>query len=232
MWEGGDVWIIGGGPSIPKQFGVPNGIIQQVCDGTSPPSVYSPFMEAIHDKHVIGVNMAYRIGDWIDMVVFGDGGFFLYEQNNLAIFPGLKVSCHPDARSEIWVKYLSRDTSKPNGLSGNPTMVSWNGNSGAAAINVAVHTGAARIILLGFDLNVIPNKTQHWHDLYKRGTINSNDQRRIRKVAATFERHLSGFPVIAEDAKKLGVEIINANPDSAINCFPKFTVKELLWDNS
>lgn len=95
MWEGGDVWIIGGGPSVPKQFGIPDEVVQDVIKGISPPSVYSPYMSFIHDKHVIGINVAYLIGNWIDIIFFGDIGFFLKHQQGLASFPGLKVSCHP-----------------------------------------------------------------------------------------------------------------------------------------
>ena len=47
-----------------------------------------------------------------------------------------------------------------------------------------------------------------------------------------FDRHLRGFSDMAKDAKRRGIEIINASPDSAITCFPKYSIKELLWDNS
>ena len=105
IWEDGDVWVIGGGPSIPRMFGVPEKIIQKVVNGASP-SVYSPYMSALHDKHVIGVNVAYLIGNWIDMVFFGDRGFFLAHQQGLAEFPGLKVSCHPKTSPIPWVCLL------------------------------------------------------------------------------------------------------------------------------
>jgi hypothetical protein len=80
MWEDSDVWIIGGGPSVTKQFGIPDEVVQSVVKGTSPPNVYSPYMSFLHDKHVIGINVAYLIGDWIDIVFFGDVGFFLKHQ--------------------------------------------------------------------------------------------------------------------------------------------------------
>ncbi len=38
IWVGGDVWIIGGGPSIPKLFKVPDSIIQDVFAGNLTPS--------------------------------------------------------------------------------------------------------------------------------------------------------------------------------------------------
>jgi len=230
IWEGGDVWVIGGGPSVPEQFNIPKKVIQQVLEGSSPPSVYSPYMSCLHDKHVIGVNMAYHIGNWIDVVIFGDNGFFLREQVELARFPGIKVSCAPAARSESWVKFLERDLTHPKGISHNPRKVSWGGNTGAAAINLAAHTGAKRIMLLGFDMKLNSNNNQHWHDLYKKGPVLKQDQRRLRKLP--FDRHLSTFPVIAEDAKRMKIEIINVCPDSEIPFFPKMTLKELLYDNS
>jgi hypothetical protein len=36
------------------------------------------------------------------------------------------------------------------------------------------------------------------------------------------------YPLIAKDAKKMGVEIINVNPDSAITVFPKLELKDIL----
>ena len=87
IWEGGDVWILGGGPSVTKQFDIPEQVVQSVMDGTSPPSVYSPYMKALHDKHVIGINVAYLIGDWIDMVFFGDNKFLLKHLERLSEWP-------------------------------------------------------------------------------------------------------------------------------------------------
>jgi len=225
IWGGCDAWILGGGPSLPRQFGVPSSVIEQVQKGALPPSAYSSYMTEIHNKHVIGVNMSYRIGDWIDIVMFGDSDFFLKEQEYLYKFPGLRVTCNPLQRDEPFVKYLERDTTHYQGITTTPGRVSWNGNTGAAAINLAVHLGAKRIILVGFDMKVEDNM-KHWHDLYKVGPVNT--ERRRMKTMSTFDRHLSFFPSIAADAKRLGITIINANPDSAISCFPKMTVKEIL----
>jgi len=231
IWEGGDVWIMGGGPSVPVQFGVPESVITDVIKGTSPASVYSQYMNQLHDKHVIGINVAYLLGNWIDIVFFGDVGFFLKHQNQLAEFPGLKVSCHPRADRYDWIKYTPKDKSHSKGISDNPNMVSWNGNSGAAAISIAANAGAKRIILLGFDMKVNGKQEQHWHDIY--GKIANKDKRDPRKPQRfPFARHLIGFDQIAKDAKKRGIEILNCCPDSAIKEFPKFTIKELLFDNA
>ena len=105
-------------------------------------------------------------------------------------------------------------------------LVGWNGNTGGAAINLAVHMGAKRILLLGFDMNLDGTQMQHWHDLYGKGPV--ADERRKRKLP--FARHITCFAFIAADAKKLGVEIINLSPNSAIDNFPKMSVKEFLLD--
>jgi hypothetical protein len=170
------------------------------------------------------------IGDWIDMVFFGDSGFFLAHRADLAKFPGLKVSCHANANRETWVKFLARDGVKPRGISSAPNLVSWNGNSGGAAISVAAHAGAKRIILLGFDMTLSTDNRQHWHNIYGKGYIDPKDERKMRRLP--FNRHLRGFPAIAEDARRMGIEILNANPESAIPDFRKVTVKEILGERN
>jgi len=226
MWEGGECWIIGGGPSMSRQFGVPEDVILKVRSGLLPPSTYSSYLAPIHQKHVIGINSAFLIGDWIDMVFFGDKRWFFDYRNRLAEFPGLKVSCHSHLGSDKYrsehIKYLPRN--KRRGISDNARSVSWNANSGAAAISVAVWAGAVRIILLGFDMKLDDSGKQHWHGLYK----NPKGTKPRSPKNLPFDRHLVGFPIIAKEAQKRKVEILNACPDSAIECFKKVTVKELL----
>lgn len=227
MWPDGECWIIGGGPSIPVEFGIPNDVVTSVRTGEQPPSIYSSYMQAIHNKHVIGINMSFLFGPWVDIVFFGDKRWYLANRNELANFNGLKITCHPhlnnhEARSQN-IKHLQRDNNKPRGISTHKYAVSWNANSGAAAISVAANAGAKRIILVGFDMSLsADNKNQHWHNMYK----NNNKIPEQKKLP--FHRHLIGFAQIASDAKKRNIEIINASPNSKITQFKKRTVKELL----
>jgi len=225
IWEGGECWIIGGGPSMPRQFGVPEKVIQQVLTKELTPNAYSPYMKAIHKKHVIGVNTAFLIGDWIDIMFYGDKGWFLKNREQVAEFPGLKLTCHPSGEKYVAerIKYLSRNKKYGKGISPDSGKVCWNGNSGAAAISIAAHTGVKRIVLVGFDMTWDVDLRQHWHGLY--GTFDRKDE---KKMKVTFDRHKSGFSLIARDAKKRGLTIINACPDSTITEFEKVTVKSLL----
>ena len=227
IWEGGDVFILGGGPSIIKQFDIPESLVMDVLTKKKPISVYSEYLSLLHNKHVIGVNTSFLIGEWVDFIFFGDNGFLLQNQCELAEHIGLKISCHPQTEKYNWIKYVCRDKSKVRGISTNPKAISWNGNSGASAINIAIHTGAKRIILLGFDMKLDDSKKQHWHNHYNKYGQPVVDTRHKRHTLP-FDRHLRGFPEIAKDAKKIGVEILNANPDSAIDVFKKINVKDIL----
>lgn len=222
MWEGGDCFILGGGPSLLKQFEIPASVIQDVYTRRVSPKVYSPFLQSIHKKHVIAVNVAYKIGDWIDVMFFGDDSTWNEEKFDLMKFPGLRVTCCEGIPDNLPLKYLIRDGGHKTGLSSDPGMVAWNYNSGAAAINFAVHTGVKRIILLGFDMKLDNEENQHWHKLY----INQLHTPK-ETIESTLSKHLRGFPEIAEDAKKLGIEIINANPYSAITDFPRMNLKDI-----
>lgn len=230
IWQGGDVWILGGGSSVTKEFGIPEGLINSVIDGSAPPSVYSKYMSYVHDKHVIGVNVAYLIGDWIDIVFFGDTNFFLKHKHKLAAFPGLKVTCSPHKGTAGWVKFVARDGKKPRGISNDPAKVSWNKNSGASAINIAAHAGAKRIMLLGFDMSLDEGHNQHWHDLYGRKAVNANQNHKgtHKPKPLPFGRHLKGFPSIAYDAERLGIEIINISPNSKIEVFEKISLQDFI----
>jgi len=226
MWEGGDVWIIGGGPSVSTQFKIPANLVGRVRNGESPMNALSPYMKGIHNKHVIGINAAYRLGDWIDIIFFGDNGFFLSNYNELAVHPAMKVTCWPNLSGLYpWVHCVARDPEKTKGITKAVGKLSWNGNSGGAAISVAAHAGAKRIFLLGFDMTLDPNTSHmHFHDAYKRGSI--VEPERLMKLP--FDRHSIGFQDIAVDAKEMGIEIYNVNPASGIESFPKISLSEAL----
>lgn len=198
IWEDGEVWILGGGPSVTKQFGIPDDVVNDVINKVKPPSAYSPYMEAIHKKHVIGINVSFLIGDWIDVCFFGDGKFFYPNKEALASWPGLKVTCNPGMNQIPWVKFLERDSSHPFGISSNPGAVSWNANSGSAAVSMAANAGAKRIILVGFDMSLSKEGSKHWHRLYP--SIATPAQKRadrkhgiVYHVRIPFNRHLKGF---------------------------------------
>ena len=225
LWQGNRCFILGGGLSVPKQFGVPDEIIKKVIGNVLPITAYSEFMRPLLDKErVIAINAAFKIGNWIDCVFFGDAGWYLTNQKQLVEFGGIKVTCAPKFASKRTgqsegIKYLARDGKKTDGISSQTNTVCWNKNSGAASISLAVHFGCKQIILLGFDMNMTElagKQVHHWHTDYK------------PQKQPPFKRHLKGFGQIANDAKERNIEILNCSPDSSIKCFPIVNLKEVL----
>lgn len=219
MWDGGSCIIIGGGPSVLEQFNVPAEIVQGVYSGKLTPAAYSPYLEALHDQHVIAVNVAYKMGSWADILFFGDTSTWTEDKEGISNFKGLRITCAENIdKANTKLKFVTKNPRKKIGITTQTNLVSWNYNSGAAAMNIAVHTGVKRIILLGFDMKLDTGQNQHWHKLYASP---------IKVVQQSFNKHLIGFPEIKKDLDLLGIEVINCNPNSAIECFKKINFKDL-----
>lgn len=224
MWKGGDCWIIGGGLSMPRQFGVPEDVIEQVNNQQTSISVYSQYMSELHYRNVIGVNVAFLLGSWISVLYFCDGSFYRNYRKDILRFSNIKATCvNHLPRSGIdsgeinVIKRLKRDTRY--GLSTRADIICWNHNSGGAAINFATLAGVKRVLLLGFDMKWVDNKT-HWH--------HGLPGYQKPQIPATYRKFLRSFPAIAEDAKRNRVEILNVNTDSAIKQFPQVQLKDVL----
>jgi hypothetical protein len=231
IWENGEVWIIGGGPSLLSCFDIPDSEVNLVRERKADIDIYSPYLAPLHSKHVIGINVAYKFGNWIDICFFGDKGFFSNHRGNLSVFRKMVVTCCAKVAEKnlSWVKYLPQEKKKVGkdfvkyGISTNPSNVCWNDNSGAAAISVAAWTGAKRIVLVGFDMNLDPaNKEQHFHNLYR------EKGKGLVPKQLPFNQHLKGWSCIKSDADNMGIEILNTSLNSAIKEIPKVHIKELL----
>ena len=222
MWDGGTCWIIGGGASMPRQFGIPEEVINGVEQGKKPLTVYSTYLKELHDKNVIGTNVAFLFGHWISVLCFSDASFYQNYVTKILQFKNLKITCLNSIERNLKptttnLKRMKQDN-RP-GLSSVPDTVCWNYNSGGMAIDLAAKFGVKRILLLGFDMKPINNRT-HWHTgmpNYLKPTSN-----------ISFQRFLRTFEVISQDAKQRGIEILNVNEDSAINEFKKVRLQDVL----
>ena len=184
LWPGGTCYILGGGPSL---------------------SLVS--LERLHDRRVIAVNNAYQLGDWIDVMLYGDCRWLKWHEKALLDFPGLKVTSCNSHKDKPGIKAVKRHT-LPFGITREPDRLNWNLSSGACAIGLAVRFGVKKIVLLGFDMRIVDDKT-NWHKEHQDG-----------RKKNPYERFLKPFPMIARDLEQLGVECVNATPGSALESFP------------
>ncbi len=231
IWNDQECWIIGAGLSIFDQFEIPVKLREQLKNREVPLSELSLYMGDLRDRNVIGINMAVTIADWIDFLFFGDSDWFFRNRQKVDEAKVERVSCDDLFEKERYrsiVKHMHKDKKKNYGISNVPGYVCWNKNSGLASLSLAYQLGAKRIILVGFDMDsdCIDSKDRYhifgFH--YEQKTSPPDKNKREEK----FRRMKFGLPAIAKDARRLGVEIINANPESAIEEFPKANVKELL----
>lgn len=202
MWEGGTVFLIGGGPSLRNMD-----------------------LRLLRSRRVIGTNSAYTLGDWVDVTLYGDNRWFTWNRDRLKDYKGLVVTCSTMEKfGPVPVKRLLRGIE--NGIEERPTHLAWNKNTGAAAINLAYHltgpTGTA--VLLGYDMKVDEknglNSGHNWHELHQ---VHHTPKKTIYE-----ERFLPQFKHIATKARELGFTILNATPGSAIQQFPFVALGDLV----
>jgi len=94
-------------------------------------------------------------------------------------------------------------------------------NSGFGGMMLAISLGCKEIYFLGLDLKVDEKrKRTHHHSGYSHQKIEN-----VKKVLKDFKRE---FENIALAIQKLGISVINLNPDSATDCFIKKDIREIL----
>lgn len=125
----------------------------------------------------------------------------------VADWQGQAITTNRRAAQELRMEYIAmdrRDDFPPPGSSA----IRYGLSSGHAAVSLAIHLGAKRIVLLGFDGRAVNGRT-HWHDRYR-------EER--QEIYALFNRGWRGWRVAA---LKMGVQIVNATPGSLIDEFPR-----------
>jgi hypothetical protein len=181
------------------------------------PSLKNVPLDILRNKRVIGANNSFMFGDWVDVCWFVDSVWYEDNKVRLEEFPGLKIHCcnrHADRPGTL---RIMRSNNK-FGIEKDPSKISWNMCSGSSAINLAYHLGAKSVVLLGFDMKINDNGENNWHNLHRPKPKKWNPYRRF----------LDCFPTIKSDAKSLGLEILNATPDSALTIFPMIKLEDAL----
>lgn len=96
-----------------------------------------------------------------------------------------------------------------------PAYIATGGNSGFQAVNLAVLQGAARVILLGYDFGHQPGQPKHWWD------AQHPRESRWSHYAEWIKRFEAAAPLIP-------VPVLNASRESALTCFPRVKLGEVL----
>lgn len=213
LWEGQTVALIAGGPSL---------TIAQV--------------EHVRTSKVrcIAVNASYLIAPWADVCYFADSHFWRWHHEGIECaglaaeevrekfhaFAGQKCSIeNSGANVTDDAVHMLRNKTFPkhgNGLSLDADALVTGRHSGFQALNLATLAGAKRVLLLGYDGQPREQRT-HWFGSHPRPT--PLDAYRVYRQA---------FTEAKSPLERIGVEVLNCSPGSAIETFPKMNIEDVL----
>lgn len=159
---------------------------------------------------VIVINDNYQLAPWADMLYACDHQWWLWHYG-VPDFMGLKVTQDKDAAEEFGLTWIP--SKKGSGLSENPEYIHQGRNSGYQAINIAHLMGASRVLLLGYDMHTVEGQSPRWFGHHP------------NQLVPDYRDYIEHFNTIANQG---AVEVINCTPGSAIECFEKRKLTDVL----
>jgi hypothetical protein len=131
------------------------------------------------------------------------------------LFRGERWTCSDKIRDANFIQAVDEP-----GLSTNPNRVHLGGNSGYQAVGLAYLWGAARIILLGYDMQAGPDGNLHHHARHG-GALGNPTPETLKEWARRFVQ-------MCIDLRREGVEVINATRETALKCFERLPLEAAL----
>jgi hypothetical protein len=191
-WPGATVVLLGGGPSLTAaDVGRVRG-----CG------------------RVIAVNDGYRLAAWADALYGCDAEWWGWHRG-VPTFAGLKYALEP--QPTVWPDVQVLRNTGPTGLETDPTALRTGRNSGYQALNLAVHLGAARVLLLGFDLSPDRNGREHWFGRHP-----------AERAPSPYADMRACFDTLVEPLAAAGVTVWNCSRRTALAAFPCVALEDAL----
>lgn len=169
---------------------------------------------------------ALDLAPWADVAYGCDAAWWMHRRG-LPEFRGLKLTfakevptSYPGVRT-INIREASNshlhDKRYSNAiLTDEPGVIGSGHNSGFQALNLAVQFGSPKILLIGFDM-----QGEHYYGRNNWFRANNPD-------AHQFDRCIRVLNESAATLKALGVDVVNASLGSAVKCFRKVGVEQML----
>jgi hypothetical protein len=191
-WAGQTAYIIGGGPSLATQN-----------------------LELLHGCNVIVINSSYLAFPAAQFLIFSDARWWCEHIKALKDFKGQIVSLSAASSGLPQLRMMQR-TNMP-GLATDPGQLMVKNTTLTGAINLAVHLGVRKIVLLGIDQKHGANGRTHHHAPHK-----------WQPTANCFKRQQSDLPQIAAGLRERNIECVNASPGSALTLWPLVNLEDHL----
>jgi len=191
-----------------------------VCLGCGPSLTVEDVEYCRGRASVIAINNTYQLAPWAEVLYACDARWWGWHKG-VPGFAGLKFSVEPKAKAgrrehgpyaDITVLRNTGD----DGFEADPSGLRTGKNSGYQAINLAVHFGARRIILLGYDMGPSKEGRDHYFGSHPGG------------VVPPYHLFMRNYPNLAAELKKRGVDVINASRKTALGVFRRQPLAEAL----
>lgn len=195
--------------SVPRLF--PGGTILCVASGPSLKQADIDYSRGRIDA-AIAINTSYQRIPWAHALYAADAHWWGWHKG-AKDFAGERYSVSPEAAK--WGVSILRNAGS-EGLELSPDGLKTGRNSGYQAINLAVHLGATRIVLLGYDMQRGPGHESHWHGDHP------------QHQESPFGIFIEKFKTLVAPLAELGVEVINCSPRTALKVFPVRPLTEAL----
>ncbi len=161
------------------------------------------------------MNLSHRLAPYADVVYGMDRGFWNEHREELRDHAGELWTTNREAAHVHGLHHIAGHAC--GGISPRPNHIAMGGNSGYQAVALAIHFGAARVILLGYDMRHDGKRT-HWH---------GNHVRLGNPAATRFGEWRRHFDTLKRQMPA-GLSVINATPDSALRMFPMMNLRDAL----
>lgn len=186
----------------------------------SGPSLTVEQCEYVKERHqrgecrAIAINSTFQRVPWADVIYAYDRVWWqkYYEETPRT---AEKVTGDKWAAAEYGLKLAH--IRPGNRLSVKPGELYSGLNSGHQAIQYAHQMGAARILLLGFDMQHTGGKT-HWHGDHPKGLTN----------AEGINGWIKHFSPLAVDLEYYGTTVVNCTTETALRCFDRGAISDYL----
>lgn len=204
----------------PPRQPVPYGVVPRLWpDSTivclaSGPSLTPPDVEFCRGRaRVLAVKDTIQLAPWADcLYACGSDASRWWERHGdaLADFQGVRFTLDPHGAP--WATVLKETGA--TGLERDPAGLRTGSNSGYQAINLAVHLGASRIVLVGYDMQPDAGGRDHF--------VGAPAHRQRPPFAVFLERFLT----LVQPLRDLGVRVLNATRETALACFEQCALAE------
>lgn len=180
------------------------------------PSLLGFDFSKLAGRRVIAINSSVFSYPAADVLFFGDARWWGWNADKVkAVFSGHIFT--PSNVNDPRVHNLVKRSPPPSFVVTERGEVAMQRTSLTGAMNLAVHFGCSRLVLLGADQQAAPDGRTHHHEDHP-----------IATVEGCWDRQLVELKNAADTLKDLGVEVINTSPRSRINWWPQRSIDEVL----